>query len=85
METMPLTINPPQDAVATLEAKARMNGKGMAEYAEELLARQLKRPTLRELFADVRQNITVGDEELAAEIDAAISESRQARKAHLVE
>ena len=80
---MTLTINLPQDAVAALETQARMSGQGPAEYAGELLARQLKRPTLRELFADARQNITISDEELAGEIDAAIAESRQAGRKRL--
>lgn len=82
---MTLTISLPQDAVAALQAKARMSGQGIGEYAGKLLARQLRCPALRELFADVRQSITVGDEELAAKIDAVIAESRRARKARVVE
>ena len=83
METMTLTINLPPDAIAALESQARMSGQGLAEYAGELLARQLKRPTLRELFAGACQNITISDEELAGEIDAAIAESRQAGRKRL--
>ena len=64
-----------------LENKAKVSGKGVAEYVEDLVVRQVKRPTLRELFSDVRENINVSDEDLEKEIDAAIRESRAARRA----
>lgn len=38
-----------------------------------------KRPTFREIFGDVRENIPVGDKDLEKEVDAAIAESREAR------
>jgi len=80
METMTLTINLPKDVGAVLENKAKVSGKGVAEYVEDLVAKQIKRPTFRELFADVRENINVSDEDLEKEIDAAIAESREARR-----
>ena len=64
-----------------LENKAKVSGKGVAEYVEDLVVRQVKRPTLRELFSDIRENINVSDEDLEKEIDAAIRESRAARRA----
>ena len=64
-----------------LEDKAKVSGKGVAEYVEDLVVRQVKRPTLRELFSDIRENINVSDEDLEKEIDAAIRESREARRA----
>ena len=64
-----------------LENKAKVSGKGVAEYVEDLVVRQVKRPTLRELFSDIRENINVSDEDLEKEIDAAIRESREARRA----
>ncbi len=76
METTTLTINLPKDVSAVLENKARVSGKGVAEYVEDLVVRQIKHPTLRELFADVRKNIKISDEDLEKEIDAAIVESR---------
>lgn len=39
----------------------------MAKYVEDLVTKQIKRPTFRELFADVRENITIGEEDLASE------------------
>ena len=64
-----------------LENKAKVSGKGVAEYVEDVVVRQVKRPTLRELFSDIRENINVSDEDLEKEIDAAIRESREARRA----
>lgn len=79
METMTLTIKLPKEIGAALENKAKTSGTGLAEYVEIMIAKQIKRPTFRELFADVRENITVSDEELEKQIDAAIAESREAR------
>jgi len=81
METTTLTINLPRDVSVALENKAKVSGKGVAEYVEDLVVRQVKRPTLRELFSDIRENINVSDEDLEEEIDAAIRESREARRA----
>lgn len=79
METMTLTINLPKEIGTALENKAKTTGKGVAEYVETMIAAQVKRPTFRELFGDVRENITISDEDLEKEIDAAIAESREAK------
>ena len=79
METMTLTINLPKEVGAWLENKAKTSGTGLAEYVETMIVAQIKRPTFRELFADVRENIAVSDEEMEKQIDAAIAESREAR------
>ena len=79
METMTLTINLPKDVGAALENKAKTSGKDVAEYVEIMIATQIKRPTFRELFSDVRENITFSDDDLAKEIDVAIRESREMR------
>ena len=80
METTTLTINLPKDISLALENKARISGKDVAEYVEDLVAKQIKLPTFRELFSDVRENINISDEDLAKKIDAAINESREARR-----
>lgn len=77
---MTLTINLPKDVGAALENKAKASGTELTEYVETMIAAQIKRPTFRELFADVRENINLSDEELETQIDAAIAESRQARR-----
>jgi hypothetical protein len=80
METTTLTINLPKDITVELENKAKVSGKGVVEYIEDLVVNQIKRPTFRELFSDVRENINISDEDLEKEIDAAITESREARR-----
>ena len=75
-----LTLNLPKDIGLALENKARNSGKDVAEYVEDLFAKQIKLPTFRELFSDVRENINISGEDLAKEIDTAISESRKARR-----
>lgn len=79
METMTLTINVPKNVGAILEEKAKTDGKELVEYVEDLVAKQASRPTFRELFADVRRNDILSDEDLEKEINAAVKESRQAK------
>ncbi len=80
METMTLTIHVPRNVGIILEEKAKTDGKELIEYVEEIVTKQAAKPTFRELFADVRRNITLSDEDLETEIDAAIAESRQANR-----
>lgn len=80
METMTLTIHLPKDIGSVLERKAKTDGKGLSEYVETLITTQVKRPTFRELFADIRESISISDADLTQEIDAAIAESRETRK-----
>jgi len=79
METITLTINVPKNVGAILKEKARTDGKELVEYVEDLVAKQASHPTFRELFADVRRNNILSNEDLEKEIDAAIEESRQTK------
>lgn len=79
METMTLTIHVPKNVGMVLEEKAKNDGKELIEYVEEIITKQAGKPTFRDLFADVRQNISLSDEDLEKEIDAAIKESREAK------
>ncbi len=76
---MTLTIHVPRNVGMILEEKAKSDGKELIEYVEEIVTKQAGKPTFRELFADVRQNITLSDEDLEMEIDAVIKESREAK------
>lgn len=80
METMTLTIHVPKNVGVILEEKAKTDGKELVEYVEDLVAKQANRPTFRELFADIRQNNSLSDEDLEKEIDAAIAESRRTKR-----
>ena len=80
METMTLTIHVPRNVGMILEEKARTDGKELIEFVEDLVTKQAARPNFRELFADVRQNNSLSDEDLEKEIDVAIKESRELKK-----
>lgn len=80
METLTLTIHVPKNIGIVLEEKAKNDGKELIEYVEEIVTKQAGKPTFRDLFADVRQNIFLSDEDLEREIDAAVKESREAGK-----
>ena len=80
MDTMTLTINLPEDIGTALRNRAKKSGKEVGEYVETLITTQVKRPTYRDLFADVRKSLSVSDDELEKDIDAAIAESRNARR-----
>lgn len=80
MDTMTLTINLPEDVGTALRNKAKKSGQDVDTYVETLITTQVKRPTYRELFSDVRDSISVSDEELENHIDSAVVESRKARR-----
>ena len=80
MDTMTLTINLPEDVGIALRNKAKKSGKEIGEFLESMIANQVIRPTYRDLFSDVRKSISVSDDELEKNIDAAIAESRKARR-----
>lgn len=80
METMTLTIHVPKNVGVILEEKAKTDGKELVEYVEDLVTKQASRPTFRELFADVRRNNSLSDEDLEKEIDASISETRRTKR-----
>ena len=77
---MTLTIHVPRNVGMILEEKARTDGKELIEFVEDLVAKQAVRPNFRELFADVRQDNSLSDEDLEKEIDAAVKESRELKK-----
>ncbi len=72
METLTLTIHVPKNIGIVLEEKARNNGKEVIEYVEEIVTKHAGKPMFRDLFADARQNISLSDEDLEREIDAAV-------------
>ena len=79
-----ITITLPAELAQTVSAKAMANGKGLEEYTLDVLRKDSELPMLRELFADVREQIKASgasDEELVQEIDAAVAEVRTRRRA----
>ena len=76
---MSATITIPTELEVKIAGRAAALGISVEDYAREVLERDLA-PTLRELFAPVRERIKasgVTDEELAAQIEAAVAEVRE--------
>ena len=79
-----LTLELPLETQTKLEERATQRGEDIQTYLLSLIHRDLSAPTLRELFAPVREQIRasdVTDETLEKEIAVALSEVRQERRA----
>jgi hypothetical protein len=77
-----ITITLPYELERVIAGRATASGKKLEEYALDVLRRDAELPDLRELFADVRDQIEasgVSDDELDEQIEAAVAEVR-ARK-----
>lgn len=80
---MSATITLPIDLEHMLERKAATEGIGVEQFAVEALRRVAEMPTIRELFADVREEFEASgmtDEELEKEIETALAEVRANRR-----
>ena len=76
---MTVTIDIPAELKAKIAERAAAKGLTLEEYAQEVLERDAEMLTLRELFAPVRDQIKtagVTDEELAMQIEEAVTEVR---------
>ena len=72
---MSATITIPTDLETKMAARAEALGLSLEQYTREVLERDVKTPTLRELFAPVREEIKASgttDEELLEQIEAAV-------------
>jgi hypothetical protein len=81
---MTVTINIPAELEAKIAERAAARGVSLGEYAREVLERDAEMPTLRELFAPVREQIKASgttDAELTSQIEAAVKEVRKRRRA----
>lgn len=79
-----ITVTLPVELAQVVSDKATASGKGLEEYLIYVLKKDAAVPSLRDLFTDVRADIEargVTDEELAADIDAAVREVRERRRA----
>lgn len=76
---MTVTITIPAHLEAKIAQRAAAKGVTLEEYAREVLERDVDLPSLRELFAPVREQIKtagVTDEELSAQVEEAVAEVR---------
>jgi hypothetical protein len=81
---MSTSITIPTELEEKIAERAAEQGKDVEQFALEALARAVGTPTLRELFADVREQIRtsgVSEEELDARIETAVMEVRKHRRA----
>jgi hypothetical protein len=81
---MTVTITIPAELEAKIAERAAARGGSLGEYAREVLERDAEMPTLRELFAPVREQIKASgttDAELTSQIEAAVDEVRKRRRA----
>jgi hypothetical protein len=81
---MSTSITIPTELEEKIAERAAEQGKDVEQFALEALARAVETPSLRELFADVRQQISttgVPEEELDARIENGVKEVRKQRRA----
>jgi hypothetical protein len=78
-----ITITLPPELERVIAGRATASGKKLEEYALDVLGRDAELPDLRELFADVRDQIEasgVSDDDLDDQIEAAVAEVRARRR-----
>lgn len=81
---MSITITIPTELEPLILGRATATGKAVEEYALDLLKKDAVLPDPWELFADVREQIKANgttEEELEAEIAAAVEEVRARHRA----
>ena len=81
---MSTTITIPTELEKKIAGRAAAQGKDVEQFALEALERAADTPSLRDLFADVREEIRVSgisEEELDARVESAVKEVRKRRRA----
>jgi hypothetical protein len=80
---MSATITLPVELESLLAKKAAARGVNVEEFAVDVLNRAARRPTISEVFADVRADFVASgmtEEELGQLIEQALSEVRAERR-----
>ncbi len=80
---MSVTITIPTELEVKIAERAAARGVTLEEYARTVLERAVEMPTLRDLFAPMREQIKTSgttDEELTAQIEEALTEVRKRRR-----
>lgn len=55
MDTMTLTINLPKDVSVAVENKAKLSGRDSVTYIEDLVTKEVTRPSLDAILAPIRE------------------------------
>ncbi|MFN0278529.1 MAG: hypothetical protein ACKVRN_08000 [Pyrinomonadaceae bacterium] len=77
METMTLTINLPKDVGVALENKAKLSKRKATEFVEDLVTKEVNRPSFDEILAPIREGFKKSGM-TEDELDALIESERQA-------
>jgi hypothetical protein len=81
---MSTTITIPTELEKKIAGRAASEGKDVEQFALEVLERASETPSLRELFADVREEIRgnlMPEEEVDSRIESAVKGVRKQRRA----
>lgn len=81
---MSTSITIPTELQEKIAKRAAEQGKDAEEFALDALSRAVEAPSLRQLFADVREQIRTSDgseEGLDVRIETAVKEVRKQRRA----
>jgi hypothetical protein len=81
---MSTTITLPAELEKKIAGRAAAQGKDVEQFALEALERAADTPSLRDLFADVREEIrdsAISEKELNATVESAVKEVRKQRRA----
>ena len=81
---MSTTITIPTELEEKIAGRAAAQGKDVEQFALEALSRAVETPSLRDLFADVREEARASglpEEDLDGRIESAVNEVRKQRRA----
>jgi len=81
---MSTTITIPTELEERMAGRAASQGKDLEEFALEALSKAVDTPSLRELFADVRDQVgasNLSEAELDKRIESGVKEVRKQRRA----
>ena len=81
---MSTTITIPAELEKKIAGRAAAEGKNVEQFALEALERAANTPSLRDLFADLREEVRAGglsESDVDDAIDSALKEARKLRRA----
>ena len=81
---MSTTITIPAELEKKIAGRAAAEGKDVEQFALEALERAANTPSLRDLFADLREEVRAGglsESDVDDAIDSALKEARKLRRA----
>ena len=83
MDTVTLTINLPKDVGKALENKAKLSRRDPVEFVEDLVTKEVNRPSFDEILAPIREGFSksgMTESELETLIDGEIKAMRAEKR-----